>query len=183
VRSSNHVYNQSLLASIIAHKGSAAAEEWAKGVAANLARKPQGGDRDQIKAAAAGEGDIVIANSYYYAQMLTSDNEEEREAAKKLKVIWPNQADRGVHVNVSGACVTAHAPNKEAAVKLLEYLVSDKAQQIYAEMGQEFPVNPDIPASQTLQGLGSFKADELNLVELGEHNAEAVRIFDRVGWP
>jgi iron(III) transport system substrate-binding protein len=183
VRSSNHVYNQSLLASIIAHQGSAAAEEWAEGVAANLARKPQGGDRDQIKAAAAGEGDIVIANSYYYAQMLTSDQEEEREAAKKLKVIWPNQDDRGVHVNVSGACVAANAPNKEEAVKLLEFLVSDEAQQIYAEKGQEFPVKPGIPASETLQSLGSFKADELNLAELGKHNAEAVRIFDRVGWP
>ncbi len=183
VRSSNHVYNQSLLASIIAHEGSAAAEEWAKGVAANLARKPQGGDRDQIKAAAAGEGDIVIVNTYYYAQMLTSDKQEEREAAKKLKVIWPNQDDRGVHVNVSGACVAANAPNEAAAVKLLEFLVSDEAQQIYAEKGQEFPVKPGIPASETLQSLGSFKADELNLAELGKHNAQAVRIFDRVGWP
>jgi iron(III) transport system substrate-binding protein len=163
-RSSSHIYNQSLLASMIA-------------------RKPQGGDRDQIKAAAAGEGDVVIANSYYYAQMLTSDKPEEREAAQKLKVIWPNQADRGTHVNVSGACVAAHAPNKEEAVKLLEFLVGDEAQKIYAEKGQEFPVKPGISASDTLQGLGSFKMDELNLAELGKHNAEAVRIFDRVGWP
>lgn len=183
VRSSSHIYNQSLLASMIAHKGPEAAEQWAKGVAANLARKPQGGDRDQIKAAAAGEGDVVIANSYYYAQMLTSDKPEEREAAQKLKVIWPNQDDRGTHVNVSGACVTAHAPNKAEAVKLLEFLVGDEAQKIYAEKGQEFPVKAGIPASQTLQGLGTFKADELNLAELGKNNAEAVRIFDRVGWP
>lgn len=183
VRSSNHIYNQSLLASMIAHRGPEAAETWAKGVVENLARKPQGGDRDQIKAAAAGEGDIVIANSYYYAQMLTSDKPEEREAATKLKIIWPNQDDRGTHVNVSGACVAAHAPHKEEAVKLLEFLVSDEAQRIYAEKGQEFPVKPRIPASGTLQSLGTFKADDLNLSELGKHNAEAVRIFDRVGWP
>jgi iron(III) transport system substrate-binding protein len=182
-RSSSHIYNQSLLASMIANDGPEAAENWAKGVAANLARKPQGGDRDQIKAAAAGEGDIVIANSYYYAQMLTSDSPEEREAAQKLKVIWPNQDGRGTHVNVSGACVAAHAPNKDAAVKLLEFLVTDEAQHIYAEKGQEFPVKAGISPSATLQGLGSFKADTLNLAELGKHNAEAVRIFDRVGWP
>ncbi len=183
VRSSNHIYNQSLLASMIAHHGAEAAEHWAKGVAANLARKPQGGDRDQIKAAAAGEGDVVIANSYYFAQMLTSDKPEEREAARKLKVIWPNQSDRGTHVNISGACVAAHAPNKDAAVRLLEFLAGDEAQRIYAEKGQEFPVKPGIPASQTLQGLGTFKADTLYLAELGTNNAEAVRIFDRVGWP
>jgi iron(III) transport system substrate-binding protein len=183
VRSSSHIYNQSLLASMIAHDGPEAAERWAKGVAANLARKPQGGDRDQIKAAAAGEGDVVIANSYYYAQMLTSDDPQEREAARMLKVIWPNQGDRGTHVNVSGACVTAHAPNKDQAVKLLEFLVGDEAQKIYAEKGQEFPVKAGISPSETLRGLGAFKADELNLAELGKHNAEAVRIFDRVGWP
>ena len=183
VRSSSHIYNQSLLASLIAHDGAEAAEAWAKGVAANLARKPQGGDRDQIKAAAAGEGDVVIANSYYYAQMLTSDDPQEREAAQKLKVIWPNQGDRGTHVNVSGACVTAHAPHRNEAVKLLEFLVSDEAQKIYAEKGQEFPVKTGISPSDTLRGLGAFKADELNLAELGKHNSEAVRIFDRVGWP
>jgi iron(III) transport system substrate-binding protein len=183
VRSSNHIYNQSLLASIIAYDGAEAAEAWAKGVAANLARKPQGGDRDQIKAAAAGEGDIVIANSYYWAQMLGSDDPAEREAAEKVKVIWPNQADRGTHVNISGACVAAHAPNKDEAVKLLEFLVTDEAQHIYAEQGQEFPVKPGIQRSAILQSLGSFKADQLNLAELGKHNAEAVRIFDRVGWP
>ena len=183
VRSSSHIYNQSLLASMIAHDGPQAAEAWAKAVAANLARKPQGGDRDQIKAAAAGEGDVVIANSYYYAQMLRSDQPEEREAAAKLKVIWPNQADRGTHVNVSGACVAAHAPNREPAIELLEFLAGDEAQKIYAEQGQEFPVKPGIPASAVLQSLGAFKADDLPLSELGRHNGEAVRIFDRVGWP
>ena len=182
VRSSTHVYNQSLLASIIAHDGDVAAEAWAKGVAANLARKPQGGDRDQIKAAAAGEGDLAIVNTYYYAQMLTSDKPEEHEAARKLKVFWPNQDGHGVHVNISGACVATNARNTGEAVRLLEFLVGDEAQRIYAEMGQEYPVKPGVPPSATLAAMGSFKADDLDLVQLGIHNAEAVRIFDRVGW-
>jgi iron(III) transport system substrate-binding protein len=182
VRSSGHIYNQSLLASIIAHDGVATAEAWAKGVTANLARKPQGGDRDQIKAAAAGEGEIALANSYYYAQMASSSKADEVDAAKKLKVVWPNQDGRGVHVNISGAGVVATAKNKADAVKLLEYLVTDEAQKIYAEQGQEFPVKPGVPASKELQALGPFKADSLDLAMLGKHNAEAVRIFDRVGW-
>jgi iron(III) transport system substrate-binding protein len=182
VRSSNHIYNQSLLASIIAHDGAQKAEAWAKGVAENLARKPQGGDRDQIKAAAAGEGAIAISNTYYYAGMLASKNAEERAAAEKLKVIWPNQDGRGVHVNVSGAGMTAAAKNKEAAVKLLEYLVGDDAQRIYAEVGYEYPVKPGVAWSPVLKSLGEFKMDDLNLAELGRNNAEAVRIFDRAGW-
>jgi iron(III) transport system substrate-binding protein len=182
VRSSSHIYNQSLLASLIVHLGPERAEAWAKGVVANLARKPQGGDRDQIKAAAAGEGDIVLANTYYYAQMLASDRPEERDAARKLKVIWPNADGRGAHVNISGAGVTASAKNVEPARKLLEFLVSDEAQKIYAELGQEYPVKPGVPPSEQLKALGPFKADTLQLALLGKHNAEAVRIFDRVGW-
>lgn len=181
-RSSSHIYSQSLLASLIAHLGPERAEAWARGVAENLARKPQGGDRDQIRAAAAGEGDIVLANSYYYAQMLLSDKAEEREAAQRLEVVWPNSGDRGTHVNVSGAGVTASARNAKNAVALLEFLVSDEAQRIYAELGQEFPVKPGVPPSAQLRALGSFKADPLDLSLLGKHNAEAVRIFDRVGW-
>jgi iron(III) transport system substrate-binding protein len=182
VRSSNHIYNQSLLASIIAHGGPDKAEAWAKGVAANLARKPQGGDRDQLKAAAAGEGAIAIANTYYYAGMLGSSNEGDRAVAQKLKVIWPNQDGRGVHVYVSGAAMTAAAKNKEEALKLLEYLTGDEAQRIYAEVGYEYPVKPGVAWSPVLQSLGAFKMDDLNLAELGRHNAEAVRIFDRVDW-
>jgi iron(III) transport system substrate-binding protein len=182
VRSSNNIYNQSLLASIIAHDGLEKAEAWAKGVADNLARKPQGGDRDQIKAAAAGQGDIAIANTYYYAGMLASDNAEDREAAQKLKVSWPNQDGYGTHINVSGAGVTAHAKNKGEAVKLLEFLVTDEAQRIYAEVGQEYPVKAGVPWSPALKSLGEFKMDQLSLVKLGENNAEAVKIFDRVGW-
>jgi iron(III) transport system substrate-binding protein len=182
VRSSNHIYNQSLLASIIAHQGAQKAEAWAKGVGANLARKPQGGDRDQIKAAAAGEGDVVISNSYYYAGMLASSNPEDVAAAKKLKVLWPNQNGTGVHVNVSGAGLTAAAKNKTEATRLLEFLVSPEAQKIYAEVGYEYPVRPGVEWSPVLKAMGEFKADTLNLAELAKHNAEAVRIFDRSGW-
>ncbi len=182
VRSSNNIYNQSLLAALIHHLGAAKAEAWAAGIVANLARKPQGGDRDQFKAAAAGEGDIVIANTYYYAQMVTSDKAEDREAAAKLKVFWPDQQGRGTHVNVSGAGVTAAARNKAEAVRLLEFLVGDAAQKIYAEAGQEYPVKPGVPVSEVVTALGSFKADTINLGVLGQNNAEAVRIFDRVNW-
>jgi iron(III) transport system substrate-binding protein len=182
VRSSSHIYNQSLLASIIAHSGPEKAEAWARGVVANLARKPQGGDRDQIRAAAAGEGDIVIANSYYYAQMLASGTPEEREAARRLKVIWPNQGDRGVHVNISGAGVTRSSKNYQEAIRLLEFLVTDEAQKIYAELGQEYPVKLGVALSPELKALGEFKADGINLGLLGKHNSEAVRIFDRAGW-
>ncbi len=181
-RSSTHVYNQSLLAALIAHLGPQKAEEWAKGVAANLARKPQGGDRDQIKAAAAGEGDIVLANTYYYAQMLTSDKADEREAAEKLQIVWPNQNTTGAHVNISGAGLTASAKNKAEAIKLLEFLSTDEAQRIYAEMGQEYPVKLGVALSPVMTSLGNFKQDMLNLSVLGKNNAEAVRIFDRAGW-
>lgn len=182
IRSSNHVYNQSLLASLIHHLGPAKAEDWAKGMVGNLARKPQGGDRDQVKAAAAGEGDIAILNTYYYAQMLASNDAADRAAATKLKVFWPNQNGRGAHVNISGAGVTASAKNKAEAVKLLEFLVGDEAQKIYAEVGQEYPVKPGVPVSEVLKSLGGFKMDDMNLALLGKFNAEAVRIFDRVGW-
>lgn len=182
VRSSTHPYNQSLLASIIAHDGVAKAEAWAAGVGANLARKPQGGDRDQISAAAAGLGDIVIANTYYYAGMMTSSKPAEREAAMKLRIHWPNQNDRGAHVNVSGAGLTAASKNRADAIRLLEYLLSPDAQKIYAEVGYEYPVRLGVALSPTLTEMGGFKMDTLALSELGRNNAEAVRIFDRTGW-
>ncbi len=182
VRTSTHIYNQSLLASIIAADGEAKAEEWAKGVAGNLARKPQGGDRDQLKAVAAGECDLAISNTYYLAGMLQSKNEEDRAVAQKIGVFWPNQQGRGAHVNVSGAGIAKHAKNKESAQKLLEFLASDKAQKIYAEVVGEYPVKPSIEPSAVLAGFGNFKADTLKLAELQRHNAAAVRITDRVGW-
>jgi iron(III) transport system substrate-binding protein len=182
VRSSTHIYNQSLLASIIAHKGADEAEKWARGIAANLARKPQGRDTDQLVALAAGEGDVAITNTYYFARLLASEAPGERATAEKIGLFWPNQGDRGTHVNVSTGAVATHAPNRDNAVRFLEYLAGDDAQRVYAEVVQEFPIRPGIAPSSVVAQLGRFKADALPLRALTLHNAEAVRIFDRVGW-
>lgn len=184
VRSSSHVYNQGLVAAMIAADGAAAVEEWARGFAANLARPPAGGDRDQIKAVAAGECDIAIANTYYLAGMLKdTDDPSQAEAARKVAIFWPNQDGRGTHVNISGGGVTASAQNRENAVNLLEFLVSDEAQRIYADAVNEYPVKPGVPAGEVVRGFGDFKADPLSLAEIGRHQAEAVDIMDRAGWP
>lgn len=182
VRSSSNVYNQSLLASLVAHLGVDAAERWARGLVANMARKPQGGDRDQIRAVAAGECDIAIANTYYYVRMLKSKKAAERDAAKKVSLFWPNQEGRGAHVNISGAGVTLSAKNRDNAIKLIEFLVSDEAQRTYAETTNEYPVKAGVPVSATVKALGEFKSDALDIATLAEHNAEAIRIFDRAGW-
>lgn len=181
VRSSNSIYNQSLVASLIAHHGVDWTEDWAEGLVANFARKPQGGDRDQIQAVAAGQCDLAIANTYYYGRMVKSDGEA-AEAASKVALVWPNQDGRGAHVNVSGAGLTEHGPHPENAERLLTYLLTQDAQRWYAEVNNEYPVRPDVEASPVLQEWGEFKADDLNLSELGEHNAEAVRLMDRAGW-
>ncbi|MFN4262478.1 MAG: Fe(3+) ABC transporter substrate-binding protein [Thioalkalivibrionaceae bacterium] len=182
VRSSSNVYNQSMLAAMISRHGSEAAEAWARGIVANMARPPQGGDRDQIMAVADGACDIAIANTYYLGGMLAGSDESQRAGAEKIHVIFPNQDSTGTHVNVSGAGVLKHAPNPENAVKLLEFLVSQTAQTWYAEANQEYPVRPDVEPSNILRGFGEFKMDDLPLDELGVHQAEALRIFDRVGW-
>ena len=182
IRSSSNIYNQSLVASMIAAEGPEAASEWAEGLVANLARPPQGGDTDQIRAAAAGVCDIAVANTYYLGKLLASDDPEQRAVAEQIGVVFPNQDGRGAHVNISGAGVTAHAPNRDNGVRLIEYLTGEEAQRWYAEVNQEYPVRPEVPTSETLQGLGDFKADSLNLSLLGEYNAEAVRIMDRAGW-
>lgn len=182
IRSSNNIYNQSLLAGMIAIHGADKAEQWAEGVVANLARKPQGGDRDQIAAVAAGRCDIAVANTYYYGNMLTSSKADEKAAAEKVGVFWPNQDGRGAHVNISGGAVTMSAKNTAEAVKLLEFLSGDAAQRIYAEVNQEYPVKPGVAWSPLVKSWGGFKADNLNVSALGENNPEAVRIFDRVGW-
>lgn len=182
IRSSSNLYNQSLVAAMIAANGEAETEQWAKGLVANFARPPKGGDRDQIKAAAAGECDIAIANTYYLVGMLQSKDESERVAAHKINVFWPNQQGRGVHVNVSGAGVTAYAPHKANAVKLLEFLVSDSSQAWYAEANGEYPVKEGVPPSATLKKWGGFKADALNLAKLGTLNADALKLMDRAGW-
>ena len=182
VRSSNSIYNQSLLASMIATKGAAQAETWAKGLVANLARPPSGGDRDQIKAVASGQCDIAIANTYYYAQMLYGGDAAQKAAANKVSLFWPNQRDRGTHINISGAGVTASAKNKANAVKLLEYMVLDDAQRWYATTNGEYPVKPGIEPSAELQNWGKFKSDALQLTLLGKNNAQAVMIMDKAGW-
>ena len=190
IRSSSNIYNQSLIASMIAANGVEATEDWARGLVANMARPPEGGDRDQIKAAAAGQCDIAIANTYYLAGMLKSGDPAEVEPAERIAVFWPNQPGdgetggdgRGTHVNISGAMLTQSARNQAAAIKLLEFLTSDDAQAWYAEVNGEYPVRPGIPVSPVLEGFGAFEADDLNLARLGELNAEAVLLMDRAGW-
>ncbi|MFD2035726.1 Fe(3+) ABC transporter substrate-binding protein [Belliella marina] len=181
-RSSENIYNQSLLASIIAHNGEEAAQTWASGLLANMARNPKGSDRDQVKAVASGEGDVAIVNTYYIGIMLNDSNEEERKAAEKVGLFFPNQENRGTHINISGAAVTKFAPNKENAIALIEFLSEVEAQDFLASINFEYPVNTAAEHSDLLKKWGDFKADEINLSELGKNNKEAVVIFDRVGW-
>jgi iron(III) transport system substrate-binding protein len=182
IRSSDNIYNQSLLASLIEHDGEAAAEAWAKGVVANFARDPQGGDTDQILAVAAGECGLALANTYYYVRLMQSEDAAEKTAVEKTGVIFPNQNGRGTHVNVSGAGVLAHAPHKEAAIKFLEYLASDAAQAYFADGNNEYPVVDGVPGNPALERLGTFKADPVNVSVYGEHQPAAQRVFDRAGW-
>lgn len=181
IRSSDNIYNQSLVASMIIAHGEAAAEEWAAGLVDNLARPPQGGDRDQLRAVAAGECDIAVANTYYYGRM-QNGGEDERKVTEAVRLVWPNQDGRGAHINISGAGMVA-ASHKHAAVKrLLEYLTTDEAQNWYAQVNNEHPVKPGVAPSPTLAAWGEFKADDVNLGRLGELNDEAVRLMDRAGW-
>lgn len=182
VRSSTSVYNQSLTGSILATHGAEKTEAWAKALASNFARKPQGGDIDQIKAVAAGEGDIAISNTYYFARMLNSANPAEKAAAEKAGLFYPNQGDRGTHMNISGAGVAKYAPNRANAVKFLEFLTTPAAQKIFAEANYEFPVVAGIPSHATVAAWGEFKRDGLNAAIYGENNAEALKIMDRAGW-
>lgn len=187
VRSSTNIYNQSMLAAMIAHLGVDRTEAFARGLVENFARPPQGGDRDQIRAVAAGECDLALANTYYLARLATSAKESDRAAAAKVAIFWPNQegpgpAGRGTHVNITGAAVTASARNRDNAIRLIEFLAGDRAQRIYAETVQEYPVKPGIAVSAVVAAWGPFKADALPLAALAENNAEAVRIADRAGW-
>mgnify|MGYP005842754153 CR=1 FL=1 len=181
IRSSNNIYNQSLVASMIAHQGEAATESWVRGLMANLARPPQGGDRDQIRAVAAGQCDLAVVNTYYLGGMLNGAAADQ-EAAAKVGLIWPDQKGNGTHINVGGAGVTKHAKNRENAIRLLEFLVGEESQEWYAYANYEFPVRPGVKVGETLAAWGEFKADNLNLSLLGEHNAAAVRLMDRAGW-
>jgi iron(III) transport system substrate-binding protein len=182
IRSSGHIYNQSLVGSLLAADGPEKTEAWAKGVAANLARPPRGGDTDQIKGVAAGEAEIAVCNTYYFANLLRSKKPEDREVAAKCGVVFPNQAGRGTHVNISGGAVARHAPNQAAAVRFLEYLVSPQAQKYFAEGNSEYPVVAGIELSAELKALGTFKEDPLNARVFAQNNAEALKIMDRASW-
>ncbi len=182
IRSSGSIYNQSLLASIVAANGADGAKKWASGVMANMARDPQGSDRDQMKSIVAGLGEIAIVNTYYLGLLLNSSDPEEVKVGEQMKVFYPNQNGRGAHINVSGIGVAKYAPNKENAIKLIEFLSGQEAQKVFAQINYEFPVNPKNQASALLQSWGAFKADDLNLAELGKNNRNAVMIFDEVGW-
>ncbi len=182
VRSSSNVYNQSLVASMIVNDGLEKTEAWAAALVKNFARSPKGGDRDQIKAVAAGVCDLALVNNYYLAGMLESSQKNEVAAAKKIKLFWPDQNGRGAHMNVSGAGILKPAKHKKEAIQLLEYLVNDKSQQWYAESNHEYSINADIESSSILKSWGSFKADKINLSLLGKYNSDAVLLMDRVGW-
>ena len=182
VRSSSNIYNQSLVASMLATEGMQYTEAWLEGLVANFARTPAGGDRDQIKAVAAGLCDVAIVNSYYLGGMLRSSDPAQLEAASSVGLFWPNQDGRGTHINISGAGVTRSSQNPELAAQLIAFLASDESQRWYAGMNNEFPVRADIEVSETLRTWGGFDADQLNVTELGRNNANAIMAMDRAGW-
>ena len=182
-RSGSHPYNLSLLSAQIAHLGESKAEAWAKGVVANLARKPQGGDTDQIKAVAAGECGAALSNSYYYARLLRSTKPEDREVVAKTGVVWPDQAGVGTHLNVSGAGVLKHAPHRDNAIRFVEYLASDEAQGYFADGNNEWPAVKGLKVKNAaLEAMGTFRADALPIATLGRNTATAQKLADRAGW-
>ena len=182
-RSGSHPYNLSLMASIIANQGEAKAEAWAKGVVANFARAPKGGDTDQIKAVAAGECGVTVSNTYYVARLLRSDKAEDKKVMEKVGVVWPNQKTSGTHINVSGASMLKNAPHKAAAVKFLEYLASDEAQRYFADGNNEWPVVASVKVGNpALESLGKFKADALPVGSLAMYRAKAQILFDRANY-
>lgn len=182
IRSSSNIYNQSLVASMLDSRGEEKTLAWIEKFVTNFARKPVGGDTDQLKAVAAGQCDIAIANTYYFGRLANSDDDAKKAVANKLAIFWPNQDDRGTHVNVSGAGVIKSAKNKENAVKLIEYMAALSSQNWYAATNNEYPVVAGAKTSPTLASWGEFKQDTINLTILGEKNGAAVRLMDRAGW-
>jgi iron(III) transport system substrate-binding protein len=182
VRTSSNIYNVVWTASMLAANGEAATEEWARGMAANLSRPPQGGDTDQIRAVAAGQGRLAISNTYYLGNLARSARAEDREIAGRMGVLFPNQADRGTHVNVSGAGVARGAPNREGAVAFLDYLASPTAQAIFADGNNEYPVVADAQPNAFLRGLGDFKQDLVNAGAVAARSADALRLMQRANW-
>ncbi|MEC7495577.1 MAG: extracellular solute-binding protein, partial [Pseudomonadota bacterium] len=181
-RKGSHVYNRSLMASIIAANGLDAAAEWAQGLVANFARRPQGNDRAQAKAVFEGQCDVVIMNHYYFGKMLYGDKPEQREWADAIRLVFTNQDGRGNHVNISGGGMAKHSPNPDAARRFLEFLTMPTAQQLYGEVNFEYPVNPDVAPGGVLSSWGDFKRDDLAIERLAELAPDAQKIIDRVGW-
>ena len=181
-RPGSHVYNRSLLASIINANGAAEAEKWAKGLVANLARRPQGNDRAQIKAIHSGECDLGLVNNYYYGKLLNSNAVEQREWAKSVRLVFMNQNDRGNHVNISGGGLVKHSKNKENGIKLLEFLTGQIAQKLYGEINFEYPVNPAVSLSKDLKTWGVFKEDTVSIEKIAKLARESQKIIDRSGW-
>lgn len=182
VRSADNMYNISLVASFIDVMGEDKAKEWAQGIVNNMARDPQGGDRDQAKAVVAGEADVAIMNTYYLGVMLNSDDQEEVKVAENVGVFFPNQETTGTHINISGAALTKHAKNKENAIKFIEFLSAEKAQGKFAEANYEYPANPNVEPAELLKSWGDFKEQDVNLTVYGENQQAAIRIFNEVGW-
>jgi iron(III) transport system substrate-binding protein len=184
ITKSNEVYNQSLLASFIVNDGEQKASEWAKGIKANMARKPRGVDKDQLRAVAAGMGDVAIVNTYYIGQMLRGKSFSDKATAEYIGIFFPNQGagESGTHINVSGAGVVKNAKNKENAIKFIEFLASVQAQEKFAQENFEYPVNINAKTSDLLKSWGDFKEDTTSLYKVGTKNKEAVKIFNKVGW-
>jgi iron(III) transport system substrate-binding protein len=182
IRSSSNIYNQSMVAGMIASEGKEATDVWLNRFVPNFARPPQGGDRDQIKAVAAGQCDVAVVNSYYLGAMMTSTDASEQEAAAKVAVFWPNQNGRGTHINVSGAGITAAAKNGAAAKQLIEFMAREDSQRWYGQINMEYPVRADVEGSELLKSWGDYKADPLAVTELGKLNAQAVMAMDRARW-
>ncbi|AQA17988.1 Fe(3+) ABC transporter substrate-binding protein [Halioglobus japonicus] len=182
IRSSGNIYNQSLVAGMLATQGADKTAAWLENFVPNFARPPQGGDRDQIAAVAAGQCDVAVVNSYYFGGMINGSDTAQREAAAKVAIFWPNQNDRGTHINVSGAGVTAASDNVAQAIALIEFLTTEDSQSWYAQTNNEFPAREGVQASELLESWGEFKADQVDVTELGERNATAVMAMDRAGW-
>lgn len=182
-RDGQHSYNIGLFASMIAHHGEAETETWLTGLKNNLARKPDGGDRDQAKAIFAGECDIALGNSYYVGLMMTNEKDpEQKDWAAAIKVLFPNTQDRGTHVNISGMALAKNAPNKENALKLMDFLASGEAQKIYAEQVFEYPVMPGAEPTEIVKSFGTIKPDPLPLAEIAANRKRASELVDKVGY-
>lgn len=182
VRSSENIYNQSLMAAFLDWMSVEQATAWAAGIVANMAKEPSGNDTDQLKAIAAGTGDVAIVNSYYVGKLLGSEKPEDREIGSKVGVFFPDQSGRGTHINVSGAGIAKNAPNKDNAVRLLEFLTDKAAQTVFAEANFEYPVHPEVGPSKILAAWGTFRFDSVSLDKLGANNSQAVQVFDKAGW-